>query len=82
MVPKTKVGGGVKLQSWWQGPFKVVERVGQRSYQLRTPQGEIFGAHVDQLKSCDWDDPDSPGVAMKYPEDAPREGDQPVVEQE
>ena len=59
--------GGVKLQSWWQGPFKVVERVGQRSYQLRTPQGEVFDAHLDHLKPCEWDDPDSPGVGMEYP---------------
>ena len=61
--------GGVKLQSWWQGPFKVVERVGERSYKLRTHQGEVFDAHSDQLKPCVWEEPKSPGVTMRYPPD-------------
>ena len=74
--------GGIKLQSWWQGPFKVVERVGERSYRLRTPQGEIFDAHLDQLKACEWDDPDSPGVAMKYPPEETDQGGGPEVKQE
>ena len=31
--------GGNKLQSWWLGPYKVVERVGQRSYECELQGG-------------------------------------------
>ena len=71
--------GGVKLQTWWQGPFRVVERVGERSYRLRTQQGEIFDAHADQLKPYEWDEPETPGTELRYPpvqtpdSDRPRE---------
>ena len=59
--------GGVKLQSWWQGPFKVCQRVGQSSYRLRTPQGQEFDAHADQLKPCVWTEPSDPTTSLQYP---------------
>ena len=46
---RPKSVGGAKLQSWWQGPFKVQARVGHSSYRLRTPQGQECDAHSDQL---------------------------------
>ena len=59
--------GGVKLQSYWQGPFRVLQRLGERSYRLRTTRGHEFDAHLDQLKPCDWEEPDSPGTDLRYP---------------
>ena len=59
--------GGAKLKSWWQGPFKVCQRVGSSSYRLRTPQGQEFDAHADQLKPCVWSEPDEPVNSLQYP---------------
>ena len=66
--------GGVKMQSWWQGPFRLLDRVGERSYRLRTPQGQEFDAHADQLKTCDWDDLDDAGHELQYPPPSDRMG--------
>ena len=60
--------GGNKLQSWWLGPYKVLDRVGERSYRLRTPQGEVFDAHEDQVKPCVWEDMGTPEATMRFPE--------------
>ena len=59
--------GGVKLQSWWQGPFRVVDKVGVSSYRLRTPQGAEFDVHADQLKACTWDEPEDPVTTLQFP---------------
>jgi hypothetical protein len=68
--------GGLKLQTCWQGPFRVIERVGERSYRLRTPQGEKFDVHADQLKPCVWDDPSEGGLDLQYPQrEAPENGE-------
>ena len=64
---RPKSVGGVKLQSWWQGPFKVKARVGEHSYRLRTPQGQEFDAHSDQLKPCEWEEPSEPITNLQYP---------------
>ena len=65
--------GGNKLQSWWLGPYKVVERVGERSYQVRTPRGEVLDVHLDQIKPCHWEMPESSGIPLQYP---PCEGEE------
>jgi len=49
---RPKSVGGAKLQTYWQGPFKVLTRLGERSYRLRTPEGQEFDCHQDQLKAC------------------------------
>jgi hypothetical protein len=59
--------GGVKLHTWWQGPFKVLIRTGERSFRLRTPQGDEFDAHQDQLKPCVWEVPGAMIAHLCYP---------------
>ena len=49
------------MMSWWQGPFKVIERLDDNSYKLRTTQGEEFDTHAEQMKPCVWE--------MRYPSD-------------
>ena len=49
-----KVGGN-KIERWWRGPFKVVQRVGEASYQIRTDRCVLYDVHRDQLKPCLWD---------------------------
>ena len=44
--------GVAKLQTWWQGPFRVLSRAGERSYRPRTPQEEEFDVHQEELKPC------------------------------
>ena len=53
MYPK-KVGGR-KIERWWRGPFQVVQRVGEASYQIRTDKSVLYDVHRDQLKVCVWD---------------------------
>ena len=64
---RPKSVGGAKLQTYWQGPFKVLEKVGERSYRLRTPQGEEFDAHRDQLKPCVGGGPGPLLCELQYP---------------
>ena len=52
---KPKSVGGVKLESWWKGPYQVRARVGQASYKLYIPQRGLLEVHADQLKTCMWD---------------------------
>ena len=64
---RPKSVGGVKLQTWWQGPFRILSRVGARSYRLRTPQGDEFDAHQDQVKPCVWEQPGSLMARLHFP---------------
>ena len=47
--------GGQKIERWWKGPFQVVQRVGEASYQIRTDRSVLYDVHRDQLKPCLWD---------------------------
>jgi hypothetical protein len=47
--------GGRKIEKWWRGPFQVVQRVGEASFQIRTDQSVLYDVHRDQLKPCVWD---------------------------
>jgi hypothetical protein len=53
LSPK-KVGGN-KIERWWKGPFQVVQRVGEASFQIRTDRAVLYDVHRDQLKPCSWD---------------------------
>ena len=64
---RPKSVGGAKLQTWWQGPFKILLRVAEFSFRLRTPQGEEFDVHQDQLKPCIWEDLGPPVSTLQYP---------------
>ena len=48
--------GGNKLETWWLGPAKVVQRVGASSYQVIHKPGEIWDVHMDSLKAYVEDD--------------------------
>ena len=43
---------GPRLQSWWLGPFKVVERNGDQSYTVQLNRRARVMVHVDQMKRC------------------------------
>jgi hypothetical protein len=61
MSPK-KVGGQ-KIERWWKGPFQVVQRTGEASFQIRTDKSVMYDVHRDQLKPCIWD----MGLGDSYP---------------
>ena len=66
--------GGAKMQSWWQGRFRVLAKCGERSFRLRTPQGDEFDFHLDQLKICVWEDLGTPEGELPYPPPTGQEG--------
>ena len=47
--------GWHKIERWWKGPFQVVQRVGEASYQIRTDKSVLHDVNRDQLKPCVWD---------------------------
>ena len=47
--------GGHKIERWWKGPFQVVQRTGDASFQIRTDLSVLYDVHRDQLKPCVWD---------------------------
>jgi hypothetical protein len=54
LLSPRKVGGN-KIERWWRGPFQVVQRVGESSFQIRTDRCVLYDVHSDQLKPCHWD---------------------------
>ena len=49
---KPKQVGGVKIDTWWQGPYKIQARNGENSYVLTIPREPPFEVHVARLKPC------------------------------
>ena len=43
---------GPRLQSWWIGPYKVVERNGDQSYTVQINRRNRVAVHLDQMKKC------------------------------
>ena len=52
---KPKPIGGVKLSPWWLGPYLVLSRVGEHSYQIKLRANTHLDVHVSQLKFCHWE---------------------------
>ena len=40
-----------KAETWWEGPMKVVRRVGEASYEVERKPGITFATHVDRMKT-------------------------------
>ena len=40
------------MGTWWQGPIRVVARVGESSYQVRHHDGKVSDVHITALKLC------------------------------
>ena len=49
--------GGVKIKTWWLGPYEIVARIGQDSYQVKIPREGVVDVHATQLKYCNWVQP-------------------------
>ena len=49
-VLRPKGVGGNKISSWWLGPYRVTERVGQASFRVQVRPGVIQDVHMDQIK--------------------------------
>ena len=45
-------GGGCKISSWWLGPYRVTEQLGQASFWVQIPPGIFQDVHLDQVKPC------------------------------
>ena len=49
-VLRPKGVGGNKILTWWVGPYKLVERVGESSFHLQIRPGIFQDVHLDQVK--------------------------------
>ena len=70
-VIRPKSVGGMKLQTWWRGPYRVARRVGESCYVVRLRPREELEVHADQLKLCIWEELDEPVQELQVP--APKE---------
>ena len=43
------------MQTWWKGPYQIVERLGEKSFRVEIKSGQLQDVHMDQLKKCEWD---------------------------
>ena len=41
---------GDKLETWWEGPCKVVARSGEHSYDVKVQEDRVQAVHDSQLK--------------------------------
>ena len=64
---RPKTVGGMKLRTWWRGPFRVMRRVGESSYAVRRAPSEELEVHADQLKLCIWEELDEPVQELQFP---------------
>lgn len=64
---RPKPVGGVKLQTWWRGPYSVEARVGEASYKIKIPQRGLLQVHADQLKPCVWERLANPTQTLAQP---------------
>ena len=64
---KTKPVGGVKMSSWWLGPFRILERIGESTYNMKDTHNKEHQAHAQSLKRYVWDMPSQPIFTMEIP---------------
>ena len=64
---------GPKTETWWTGPAKVVERVGEASYVVEFGPGDRLDVHQDQLKRYHANEPVGEGVPLVYHVDYTRQ---------
>ena len=68
-VLRPKGVGGNKISTWWLGPYKVVERVGQSSFKVQIRPGIFQDVHLDQIKPYELDEALGIGRPLTYRRD-------------
>ena len=48
------------MHTRFHGPYRVVARVGEHSYQVKMADNSIFDVHVSHMKPCVWENTESP----------------------
>jgi hypothetical protein len=72
---------GPKLQSFWIGPYRVVERNGDQSYTVEIGRNNHVMVHVDQMKKCTMSEvPEMIGELSYTPSDVAEQLELPRVE--
>ena len=64
---KPKPVGGIKMSTYWDGPCRVLARVGESSYQLKDTFGKIIDAHVTGLKPYVFEVLENPISTLEIP---------------
>ena len=70
LCPHKKIGISPKLQRFWQGPFLIIEKVGDILYRIQqSPKSSTKLVHVDRLKICEGEVISSPKYHSNPEED-------------
>jgi len=70
-VLRPKGVGGNKISTWWVGPYKLVERVGESSFKVQIRPGIFQDVHLDQIKPYEVDEQLGIGRPLTYRRDDP-----------
>jgi hypothetical protein len=65
-VLRPKSVKGNKMETWWIGPAKILQRTGNSSYQVEHKSGEVWDVHMDSLKIYVEDDFMGTSVPLFY----------------
>ena len=68
---------GPKVSPHWEGPYKVVARLGQSTYRVQVRLGRVQDVHLDQMKPAVGEALKGPSIPLAYRKGVPRA---PVVE--
>ena len=63
--------GGIKLETRWHGPYRVITRTGEFSYQVKMADNSLFDVHVSHMKPCHWEIIQGPHTILRIPPTQP-----------
>jgi hypothetical protein len=63
------LGTEKRLTSRWRGPWQIVQRVGEHSFILMTPEGDFRGVHDSQMKPYQGDPYGEEGELLSFRKD-------------
>ena len=69
--------GGIKLDTRWHGPYRVLTRTGEHSYEVKTADTTPLDVHTSQLKPCHWEPLKGTYELLQIPPPDPQPQDQP-----
>ena len=72
-VARPKQVGGHKIQTWWVGPYPIVERKGNSSFAVQWGPNDTLDVHADQLKPWKGESESDDGIPLFFHQDEHKE---------
>ena len=66
-VKRPNETGGIKLDTRWHGPYRIVRRTGEHSYEAKMADLTLSDIHVSQTKPCHWENLEGPHTDIVIP---------------